>query len=316
MSAFSRSKRCRKMPTRLVALMLLLSGASQANIQVSDKLQQNLEIMRDIMQKSLQQQENTADFSRIETSYLAGQGVLFRTQLGGGYGHFFSMPGAPVAPLPPLPDFSSIKAHAAEIATAARTGAAVDEDRIQEIAEQAQQAAEQMMEQQERMRDQNRELRDQRRDMERELRDVQREKRDLEFSQKVGSKDNKLQQRLAELTSQEQQLQGKVSALQQQYANAEAELQKQRQEQQKIASQKQNELISRLGYHFASNLCDYGASLRELKDNEFIALQLQNRGGRQNTDVYWMVKKADVNQCVSGKINAEALLKKASYYRY
>lgn len=320
MSAFFRSHRCQFTPARLTALVVLLcSSASQANVQISDKLKQNLEIMRDIMQKSLEQQENTADLGRIETSYLAGQGVLFRSQLGGGFGHFFAMSGvpvAPVAPLPPLPDMSAIKAQAAAMAQSAVAGTPIDEDRMQELAEQAEQAAEQMMEQQERLRDQNRELRDQRRDLERELRDVQREKRDLEFSQKVGNKDVKQQERLNELTKQEQQLQTKVTALQQQYAAAEAALQKQRQEQQKLAAQKQTELIARVGYHFATSLCDYGASLRELKENEFISLQLQSRGGRGSSDVYWVLKKSDVNQCVTGKINAEGLLKKASYYRY
>jgi hypothetical protein len=29
-----------------------------------------------------------------------------------------------------------------------------------------------------------------------------------------------------------------------------------------------------------------------------------------------VVKKADINQCVTGKIDAQSLLKKASYYLY
>lgn len=303
-----------------LALLLTVSTTSLANTPVNEKLRNNLEIMRDILQKSLDQQEHTANLGRVELSYLAGQGVLFRTQSGGGYSFVFDMDNGnlPLPPLPPMPELGSLQNVAKAAGAAAKAGIAtqvLDETEIEEIQQQAEQAVELLHEQQETLREQNRELRDQSRDLARELRDVQREKRDVEFSQKVGSKDADLQKRLSELTAKEQQLQQKVSALQQQYAQAEQALQQKRQEQQKLAQQKQNELIARIGYSFATTLCDYGASLRELKEQEFVGLQLEMPGSRKQGDIYWLLSKAEVNQCISGKINAEALLKKARYYR-
>lgn len=301
------------------AVLLSLSTGGQAATQVSDKLKQNLEIMRDILQKSMEQPGRSSGVGRIELSYLAGQGVLFQTRTAGGFGRFFAV--APAAPIPPVapispPDLAAITDHAHAAAQAALAGHAVDEDQLQEMAEQAELAAEQMMEQHELMRDQSRELREQKRDLERDLRDVQRDKRDIEFRAKVDKLDAEQQKQLQQLSTREAALAKQVKDMQQKYDAAEQEMLKKRQEQAKIAQQKQTELIAQVGSKFAATLCDYGASLRELKDNEFVSLQLSTDGGRDSRDIYWVFKKSDINQCISGKVGAEALLKKADYYQY
>lgn len=301
------------------AVLLTLSSGGHAATQVSDKLKQNLEIMRDILQKSMEQQSRTAGIGHIELSYLAGQGVLFQSRASGGFGRFFAMaplaPMAPVAPVSP-PDLEAITDHANAVAQAAMAGHAIDDEQLQEFQEQAELAAEQMMEQHERLRDQSRELREQKRDLERDLRDVQREKRDLEFSAKFGKPDAEQRKQLQQLTAKETELASKVKEMQQKYDTAEQEILKKRQEQAKIAQQKQAELIAQVGSKFAATLCDYGASLRELKDSEFVSLQLSTDAGRESKDIYWVFKKSDINQCVSGKLAAEGLLKKADYYQY
>jgi hypothetical protein len=301
------------------AVLLSLSTGGQAATQVSDKLKQNLEIMRDILQKSMEQPGRSAGVGRIELSYLAGQGVLFQTRTSGGFSRFFAV--APVAPIPPVapispPDLEAITDHANAVAQAALAGHPVDEDQLQEFQEQAELAAEQMMEQHERMRDQSRELREQKRDLERDLRDVQRDKRDIEFRAKVDKLDAEQQKQLQQLTNKEAALAKQVKEMQQKYDAAEQEMLKKRQEQAKVAQQKQTELIAQVGSKFAATLCDYGASLRELKDNEFVSLQLSTDGGRDSRDIYWVFKKSDINQCISGKFGAEGLLKKADYYQY
>jgi len=304
-------------PSVAAAVLLTMSTGSHAATQVSDKLKQNLEIMRDILQKSMEQSDRAAGIGRIDLSYLAGQGVLFQTRTSSGFGHFFAV--APIAPVPPVapvapishPDLESFS----ETARAA-AGGMVSEEQLQELQEQAELAAEQMMEQHERMRDQSRELREQKRDAERDLRDIQREKRDIEFSGKVGKLDAEQQKQLQQLTAKETELAVKVKQMQQKYDAAEQDMLKKRQEQAKIAQQKQTELIAQVGSKFAATLCDYGASLRELKDSEFVSLQLSTDGGRQNRDIYWVFKKTDINQCISGKLGAESLLKKADYYQY
>ena len=75
-------------------------------------------------------------------------------------------------------------------------------------------------------------------------------------------------------------------------------------------------MVKTVGEKFSQVLCDYGASLREIKDSEFVSLQLETAQGRDGKDIYWVFKKSDINQCVSGKLKAETLLKKADYYQY
>ncbi len=288
---------------------------------VSPKLRQNLEIMQDILQKSLEQGRESA-IGRIEHSYVAGQGVLFQTSSNRGFGHFF--PVAPLAPMAPIAgvnpaEMAELAQHAENVAVDVQMNMQWDEEAFADMSEQAEAAAEAaaeaVSEQQEQMRDQLRNLREQKRDLERDLRDVEREKRDIEFTQKVGKLDAEQQKSLKALNEKQASLQKQVDEMQKKYAAQEQEVQKKRLEQQKIAEQKHQELVARVGSNFASTLCDYGASLRELKDSEFVSLQLSTRG-RNSQDIYWVFKKTDINQCVSGKINASALLKKANYYLY
>lgn len=297
---------------------LLFTGNSLAATDVSPKLKQNLEIMRNILQTSLEQSPH-GKVSRISHSYLAGQGVLFRTGTRGPFGHYFAMaPMSPAAPMPPVDQaaIAAISARAAAAANAALAGDHISEADIEEITEQAEAQVEQMMEQQEQMQDQMRNLREQSRDLERELRNIEREKRDIEFARKVGKEDPAQQKQLTQLNSKNAELQKQLTEIQQKYAAWEQDFKKKQAEQAKLAAQKQAELITSISINFATTLCDYGASLREIKDNEFVSLQLETSQGRDSKDIYWVFKKSDINQCVSGKLKAETLLKKADYYQY
>ena len=307
----------------LTLLTLCVLGCFQqahAADAVSPKLRQNLEIMQDILQKSLEQGRDSA-IGRIEHSYVAGQGVLFQTSSNRGFDHFF--PVAPIAPMAPMAPVAGVNAaemaelaqNAQDIAVDVQMNMQFDEEAFAEMSEQAEAAAEAMSEQQERMRDQLRDLREQKRDLERDLRDVEREKRDIEFSQKVGKLDAEQQKSLKALNERHASLKKQVDEMQKKYAVQEQEVQKKRLEQQKVAQQRQQELVARVGTNFATTLCDYGASLRELKDSEFVSLQLSTHG-HDSQDIYWVFNKTDINQCVSGKINANTLLKKANYYQY
>lgn len=298
----------------LTALCLLTATQATAASTISPKLKQNLAIMENILQTSLKQDQH-AGINRISHSYLAGQGVLFRTETRGNFGHFFQMmPG-----LPPLPDLSTITSNAnkvAQVAMAAKSGAMLSEDEIDAIADQASEAAEQMMEQTEQLQEQMRDLRDQSRELERDLREIEREKRDIEFTRKVGKQDAEQQKQLNELTSKETGIRQQLAQLQQQSATFTKEMQAKQAEQQKLAAEKTASLISSISRNFAATLCDYGASLRELNNDEFVSLQLTTDHGRDSKDLYWVFKKSDIQQCVTGKVNATELLKKADYYQY
>jgi len=301
----------------LLALATLAVPAVAAT-SVSPKLSQNLGIMQDILAKSLGDDEHR--IGRISHSYLLGQGVLFRIDSNNGwFKHMLVNPGIPVAPVSPaapaVPN-PAVAPSAPKAVSVVSSGDSFsfsfDEDALEELAEAAELLAEQQMEQNEKLRD----LRDQRRDMERELRDYERTKRDIEFKSKVGKLDSEQQKELTEVNQQSEQLQKKLAELQKNLSGQEQEYQKRLAEQQKLAAQRQAELVAKMGAVFTGTLCDYGASLRELRDDEFVSLQFTVSGRRNDQDHYWLVRKTDINQCITGKIAAADLLKKTSYYQY
>jgi hypothetical protein len=297
---------------------LMIASHGFAATEVNAKLGQNLKIMQDILQSSLGGEEHSS-IGRIQHSYLLGQGVAFRVDSNSGWLRHFVIP--PVPPVPPVPTMTHTAAGTTvvvstnvdnPVSTSNSFSFSFDEEAMEEMAEAAEALAEQQQDQSEKLRD----LREERRDIERDLRDYEREKRDIEFSSKVGKLDAEQQKKLKEITQKSDQLKSQLAQLQKTLTEQEQEYNKKRAEQQKLAAQRQTELVAKVGQVFSNTLCDYGASLRDLKEQEFVSFQLSLSGRNDAKDHYWVVKKADINQCVTGKIDAAALLKKASYYQY
>jgi hypothetical protein len=294
---------------------LIIASNSFAATEVNAKLGQNLKIMQDILQSSLGGEEHSS-IGRIQHSYLIGQGVAFRVDSNSGWLRHFVMP--PMPPMPPAAPGSSVavSTNVANAISVTGNGSSFsfsfDEEAIEEMAEAAEAMAEQQQDQSEKLRD----LREERRDIERDLRDYEREKRDIEFSSKVSKLDADQQKKLKEINQKSEQLKSQLTQLQKNLTEQEQEYNKKRAEQQKLAAQRQTELVAKVGQVFSNTLCDYGASLRDLKEQEFVSFQLSLSGRNNAKDHYWVVKKSDINQCVTGKIDAPALLKKASYYQY
>lgn len=297
---------------------LIIASNSFAATEVNAKLGQNLKIMQDILQSSLGGEEHSS-IGRIQHSYLIGQGVAFRVDSNSGWLRHFVMP-----PMPPMPAMApaapgsgvAVSTNVANAISVTGNGSSFsfsfDEEAIEEMAEAAEAMAEQQQDQSEKLRD----LREERRDIERDLRDYEREKRDIEFSSKVSKLDADQQKKLKEINQKSEQLKSQLTQLQKNLTEQEQEYNKKRAEQQKLAAQRQTELVAKVGQVFSNTLCDYGASLRDLKEQEFVSFQLSLSGRNNAKDHYWVVKKADINQCVTGKIDAPALLKKANYYQY
>lgn len=297
---------------------LIIASNSFAATEVNAKLGQNLKIMQDILQSSLGGEEHSS-IGRIQHSYLFGQGVAFRVDSNSGWLRHFVMP-----PMPPMPAMAPA-APGSAVAVAANVANSIsisengnsfsfsfDEEAMEEMAEAAEAMAEQQQDQSEKLRD----LREERRDIERDLRDYEREKRDIEFSSKVSKLTAEQQKELKEINQKSEQLKTQLAQLQKSLTEQEQEYNKKRAEQQKLAAQRQTELVAKVGQVFSNTLCDYGASLRDLKEQEFVSFQLSLSGRGNAKDHYWVVKKSEINQCVTGKIDAPALLKKASYYQY
>jgi hypothetical protein len=294
---------------------LIIASNSFAATEVNAKLGQNLKIMQDILQSSLGGEEHSS-IGRIQHSYLIGQGVAFRVDSNSGWlRHFVMPPMPPAAPVAPGAAVA-VSANVANSISVSENGNSFsfsfDEEAMEEMVESAEVWAEQIQDQNEKLRD----LREERRDIERDLRDYEREKRDIEFSAKVSKLDSDQQKKLTEISQKSEQLKTQLAQLQKNLTEQEQEYNKKRAEQQKLAAQRQTELVAKVGQVFSNTLCDYGASLRDLKEQEFVSFQLSLSGRDNAKDHYWVVKKSDINQCVTGKIDAPALLKKASYYQY
>ena len=297
---------------------LIIASNGFAATEVKAKLGQNLKIMQDILQSSLGGEEHSS-IGRIQHSYLIGQGVAFRVDSNSGWLRHFVMP-----PMPPMPAAApaapgtavAVSANVANSVSISENGNSFsfnfDEEAMEAMVESAEAWAEQVQDQNEKLRD----LREERRDIERDLRDYEREKRDIEFSSKVSKLDAEQQNKLKEINQRSVQLKNQLADIQKTLAAEEALYNKQKADQEKLAAQRQIELVAKVGQVFSSTLCDYGASLRDLKEQEFVSFQLSLSGRDQAKDHYWVVKKSDINQCVTGKIDAPALLKKATYYQY
>ena len=277
----------------------IISHSSLLAAEVSPALKKNADILQTILHTAFKDSEQ-ARLSALQYSYLTGQGLLFQASSGGGHiFQFRNMVAPPVPPVPPVPPFPD-----------AEFEFEFDSAGIEDMAEAAEQMAEQMKEQYR----QSYRVVEKQRAIERELRSTERELRDIEFNQTLSKLDNEQQQELNMLQQKTRVLQEKLAE-----ASKEAELSRKQLEQQRatqLAEQQQQTaaMLKTVGEKFSQVLCDYGASLRDMPDNEYVTLQVNHRGS--NGRYYWVVKKTDINQCMSGKIKAKELLAKANSYQF
>lgn len=270
---------------------------------ISPALKKNADMLQTIMHTAFKDSE-AGRLSSLQYSYLAGQGLLFQANAIGAGRQVFHLshvqsehiPAAPLPPLPPLPegDFTF------EFNT---------ED-IEQLAESAQQLAEQVKQQHRH----SYRLAEKQRAIEDELRDVERETREIEFNKSLSKLDKEQQKQLEQLKQKAKVLAEKRAEVEKEAALNRKQLEEQRAKQLAEQQQRTAAMVKNVGEKFSQLLCDYGASLRDIPDSEYISLQVSNRAsaGRH----YWVIKKADINQCMSGKIKAAALLSKAITYQF
>jgi Mg2+ and Co2+ transporter CorA len=289
----------RRIPTYAVAFGAALAILPACASEISPAIRKNADILQTILHTAFKDSD-ASRLSSLQYSYLSGQGLLFQANAMLGNRHMFHFSGhtlgmAPVAPVPlPGGEFEF----------------EFDTGEIERLAEAAQDMAEQIQQQQRR----HYRVAEQKRDIERELRDAERDKRDIEFSKKLSKLDEEQQKELELLQQKTKVLQEKLADVEKEAAKSQKELQQQRSELQAEHEQKTAAMVKTVGEKFTQILCDYGASLRDIPDNEYVTLQVSAR--RADGSYYWVVKKADINQCMSGKIKAKDLLAKAKIYQF
>lgn len=285
----------------LTALAASLTVSQVQAADISPALKKNADILQTIMQTAFKEDEN-ARLSSVQYSYLAGQGILFQANAQGSRNVFhFSgsgfAPVAPVAPVAPLPD--------GDFEFELNTG------EIERLTEAAQEMAERIKQQS------NYSFRiaaEKQRVIARELHDVESELRDIEFNKSISKLDKEQQQQLAMLQQKATLLKEKQAEAEKEAATTRQQLEEQRNKQLAEQQKQTAAMVKTVGEKFSQILCDYGASLREIPDAQYISLQVNSRNSEGR--YYWVVKKADINQCMTGKIKAKDLLTKANTYQF
>lgn len=269
--------------------------------EVSPALKKNADILQTILHTAFKESES-GRLSSLQHSYLSGQGLLFQANAvrsGRRVFHFSGSGAAPVAPMPPIPPLPN-----------ADFEFEFDSEEIERLTEAAQDMAEQMQDQHR----QSYRIAEKQRAIERELRDVERETRDIEFNKSLSKLDKEQQQELEMLKQKAKLLQEKRAEVEKEASLTRKQLEEQRAKQLAEQQQQTAAMVKTVGEKFSQVLCDYGASLRDMPDNEYVTLQVNNRGSEGR--YYWVVKKADINQCMTGKIKAKDLLAKTTSYQF
>lgn len=285
----------------LAACAAVIGHSSLFAAEASPALKKNADILQTILHTAFKEGESSR-LSSLQYSYLSGQGLLFQANAARNGRHVFHFSGsgiAPVAPIPPIPplpdgDFEF----------------EFDSEEIERLTEAAQNIAEQVQDQQR----QSYRVAEKQRAIERELRDVERETRDIEFNKSISKLDKEQQQELEKLRQKAKILQEKRAEVEKEASLSRKQLEEQRAKQMAEQQQQTAAMVKAVGEKFSQVLCDYGASLRDMPDNEYVTLQVNNRSNEGR--YYWVVKKADINQCMTGKIKAKDLLAKTNSYQF
>jgi len=293
---------------QLFCIGAICSGIVSAGVVAADgqqaygKLSKQLDIMNNIFVSSLQaQQDKSLKNTKIDSLYLAGQGVVFTVKSSSrsswssnGFSFSFSEGGIPVAPVAPVGGESSF----------------VFFDNSDEVAEQVESAFEMQ-------REFSREFREQQRELAYELRDLERGSRDLAYQLRNVSEDekNELAKEQKAMTKQKAELE-KARVL---LANKSKEMQKQQQ------INKEKQLAERKGHYqklttsLVETLCTYGNSLKALPKGEHVSIVLKSAGDRvanSYQDKIIVLTKGNISACALDKISAEKLLASTKNYQF
>ncbi|QTH72783.1 hypothetical protein [Pseudoalteromonas xiamenensis] len=157
---------------------------------------------------------------------------------------------------------------------------------------------------------------EQERELSREIRELERERRELGFAKGLEDKDEKAEteQRLKELEakiktlqSQQETLAAEQKELKRTMADQKAKQASQKQEAQAATQEKLDQALSK-------SLCDYGAGLKTLPENEHVSFIVTGlTGSGKQVHVY---TKDDIQACVSGKFSVAKLREKVERYTF
>lgn len=313
------------------SVIACLSLMTAANAQDKfDAVHKDAQIMQNILTTSLKQNTRSDGirFRKIETGYLAGQGLVFDIYTSTSKNMHFSfdfgdmvqslegmMEGFDVPEAPPAPDIE-VDPHGSNFSFSFE----VDEEMEEYIEEVQERTREVMREHRERRRD----LREKERDLSWQSREYERNIRDLEFEMRHAEPERKkvLEKDLKEIRSELEKLDTKKA----EFAKKAKELEEEEARREAKMEEAQNQMVKRFLADFeatvAETLCNYGSGLKSLDDTEKLNFVLkefsrgQGERSRDELDKVYVFNLKDVKQCVLQKVSPNELLTRTQTYQF
>ncbi len=304
---------------------LTLSAASWANAQQREALTKQLDIMASIINTAIGHQQGDdrkrswAERSPLESTYLAGQGVVYRVNFGSRMQRF----GMSTAPMPPMPPMEKL-----ELIQIDRRGPRVE--KVIEIDDGEQREVEVIIDSHEvriegdeihfedgvTFSDELRQAVSTMRDAAEEMRDARRVIRDLSRVDKEASESARKQsaQQLAEAKMKLEQAQQRMQSARAELRQAQGQIEQRTSARMEEMQQARAARVASFEQTFVQTLCDYGSTLRDLPNNEHISLVIIGAGEQDNDKIHVFAKK-DVMNC-KGEKGASDLLSKAITYSF
>ena len=289
-----------------------------------EKMKKDLSILSKIMKASMSDEENPwgrraltdhLSPSQIDTLYLQGQGAVLKVRLDmGGFTAFglhapawgnLEFPVVPSAPELPEFDYGWSDEYDEQLLAVQESVEELAEDAIDAMDGVSGVLAEAPLPSSEN-ESELRKLRDEQRDRVKEIR-----RKTLELRKSMRGKEQLTE---AETQKMKEEIQRYQSQLKQANSEYSEKLKKVREEQKKVWSGKLDQFESKL----LDTVCEYGGSLRELPDNQFLTLILENadRSGERARDRIYVFKKSDLLACREGRLSKDALKSKSAQYSF
>ncbi|WP_105253722.1 hypothetical protein [Pseudoalteromonas sp. T1lg75] len=274
------------------------TGVAQAG--EFDQVQRQIGIVENILGTALKQDLEQQSV-QVSSTYLAEQGVLYRIRLDN---HFVFVSEFEDIPIPPLPSEVVITADSVtmndghmefvngEVVGTETKEVIISLDDIREQSEQMRAAAEAQ------------------RELSFRIRELNREQRELKMQSKLQDNDQEFTEQLQEIEREVVKLREQKDALDAKNKVLVKEVKEKRLKHKEKQAQQQQEQLRKALTSVARSLCDYGVGMRDISDEQFVNVQF-SQSRNQHMAVF---KKADINRCVSGKLDHKDLLSRAKQY--
>jgi DNA repair exonuclease SbcCD ATPase subunit len=302
-----------------LAMSPLHAKSSETNIK---EVRNEVGIMLNILQTSLKQQstEKNIRFRAESVFYLADQGVVFQIDSGRHGGNFLGfdlggllsqLPKPPKAPK--APKSSSFEINIDDIS--------IDENEIERMVMNFVEHGDHYDDD---ISDKMRDLSEEQRELGWEKREYERSRRDLEFEKRNADSNRRkeIDKRLAEFNKEVAKLEAKTAELEKFRNELESERNQEIANRQAVKKKLYSESLALFEDTIGDMLCNYGAGLRSLADEENITFLLSDFVDADDDSVIgshdkvYVFKHKDVKACVTGKSNKNKLLTAAKTYLF